>query len=68
MMRPRVFGRADAHFRHRRHGQSSKRKGLWVDGTGLVFGASRPAAQVARRGIFSSAKRKMSCPQHDVGK
>ena len=25
----------------------------------MVFGASRPAAQVARRGIFSSAKRKM---------
>jgi len=43
-------------------------RGLWVDGTGLVLGRHAPAAQVARRGIVSSAKRKMSCPQHDVGK
>jgi hypothetical protein len=28
MMRPRVFGCADARFRHQRHGQSSRREGF----------------------------------------
>ena len=35
---------------------------------GLHFGASRPVAQVTRRGMRSRAKRRISCAGHEVGK
>ena len=49
-------------------GPKFARGGLRVEGTGLTSGASRPVAQVTRRGMRCRAKRKMSWAGHDVGR
>src|SRR3981081_2430624 len=51
--------------------QRARRRGgecLRVDGTGSTFGALRPVAQVTRRGIRPSTRRKISWAGHDVGR